>query len=273
MKNWLFLAPLVLPVAWLACASDDAASGGSPASDAGPSATTTPTTSPTATAEAGAADTGAPVLQNLVSGEYAIAYVDNTTIDARPKAEAVFDANGGLTSYKSSEDERPEIGAATNDGVKSDGVIAVGRWIGGPTAGKFYADPPRTYDAVSDGFHWALGKLAPADATPKASVVYELDFADPVSNAGITAPGTVTEFTLTFTAAEDGGAPTGTVSVASSIKATTSGTAQLFTGGLAPQVRGNGAVVFAGLFVGPTADRMIVAIANPFHAAVALKKK
>lgn len=271
MKKWLLFVPFVLPVAWLACASDDS-SGGTPESDAGPSPTTTSTTTDP-TPEAGA-DTGTPATpQKLTSGEYAIVYADNATIDARPKVAAVFDEKGGLTSYKWSDDERPEIGAATNDGVKSDGAISLGRWIGGPTAGKFYFSEPSTYDAVTNGFHWALGKVSPKEATPKTSAVYELDFAGPVPGIGISAPGTVTAFTITFSAGEDGGLPTGEASVTSSIRDTTTGPVKIFGGDAADQVRGNGAVVLAGYFVGPTADKMIVSIVNPIHAAVALKKK
>ena len=277
MRAPFFAVPTFVGTFLVACSSDDTTP--SPvAVDSG-----TPETSVTPEAglsDAAVEDTGTSSGNKLVSGDgFAIAYSDNTTVDARPSVKVTFDASGFLTGYETKNvDERPLIGGATNDGAKTNGVAAVGRWIGGPTAGTFYGAQGKTYASADDGFHWAVGKLAPDNAVPTGSAVYELDLSDNATMTGLAAPGHVTTFTITFSASADGGAPTSNATLTHDLNGggTVSAAGYVTAGGagFSPQVRADGGgLVYAGLFVGTNAERIVLATATPIRAALTLKKK
>lgn len=274
MRSLLFLAPFVL----LACSSDDnnntpttVPDSGTPTSDSG-----TPTDSGTPP-DAGS-DTGTNTGPKLVTGDgYAVVYTDNSTYDARPSVTGTFDANGFMTGYATKNpDEAPLIGAATNDGAKTDGVAAVGRWIGGPLAGKFYSDSGKTY-AADDAFHWAIAKASPEATVPAVGTSYELDLADPATQQGQSAAGHVTAFTMSFAA---GSGTDITINATLTHDVNGGGTVTKASAFIAPatgfpaQLRSNdGELVYAGLFGGASAERVVVAISKPVHAALSLKKK
>jgi hypothetical protein len=109
-----------------------------------------------------------------------------------PDGKATFDG-AKLLSYQASDDERPELGTNQVSDVTSDAFVAIGRWSGGATAGKFYdvagtgliALPP------NGGFHYVIGKFAdPLPASGGGTYTVLSKTVATVGNGSV-APGTV----------------------------------------------------------------------------------
>lgn len=128
----------------------------------------------------------------LISGDgYGVVYSEDALIgiDARLDCEASFDEDGNLIGYDASAMEQLDIGDATLRSAGSDGTVAWGTWVGGPTTGVFYAttDGDFTFDEDTDGFHYAVGKIA--SELPTGTVSYTLSGASaPTTDTGA-APG------------------------------------------------------------------------------------
>lgn len=150
-------------------------------------------TSDGATTTDGGSD-GATGITPLPAGPYSIVYAGTEVgIDMRTASEATFDSNG-LTGYKASDDEHPELGTNQHKEVFSDGKIMIGRWAGGKTGGKFYnVGGTGLIDvAANAGFHYAIGVgNSPLPSTGK--VTYTLAHKTSVTRGdGSVAPGTLT---------------------------------------------------------------------------------
>jgi hypothetical protein len=130
------------------------------------------------------------------AGPYTLAYAGTDVgIDMRPVADgkAVFDG-AKLTSYESSEDERPSAGTNEVKEVTGSSLFSIGRWAGGTTGGKFYnAGNGGLIDfPANGGFHYAIG--IPADPIPSsgAATYTELAKTSATISDGSLAPGTIT---------------------------------------------------------------------------------
>lgn len=129
------------------------------------------------------------------AGPYTIAYAGTEVgIDMRTVADgkATFES-GKLTAYESSEDERPSLGTNQVGDVAGDAFLAIGRWSGGTTAGKFYEIAGSGLLALpaNGGFHYVIGQAVtalPASGNATYSVLAKT--AATVSD-GSAAPGTV----------------------------------------------------------------------------------
>lgn len=155
-------------------------SGSQPANDAA--------TTPDATADAATA-------ASLGSGPFTLVYAGSTVgIDMRPIAagKATFDGLK-LTAYEASDDERPTAGTNEVKDSNGDAFVAIGRWGGGTTGGKFYnAGNAGLIDfPANGGFHYAIG-----------------NFADPIPSSG---PATYTELSKTAATVSDGSLAPGTI--------------------------------------------------------------
>lgn len=193
----LFFAWLV-SFAALGCSSESDSTAQSSADDASTPSGDSSSNDATATSDGSisndAGPDGASGITPLPAGPYSIVYAGTTVgIDMRNASEAAFDSNG-LTGYKASDDEHPEIGTNQNKEVFSDGKIMIGRWAGGKTGGKFYAVGTNgQFDiAANSGFHYAIGVgVSPLPSTGK--VTYALAHKTSVTRGdGTVMPGTVT---------------------------------------------------------------------------------
>jgi hypothetical protein len=192
MKTLPLLGSVVLAsvlVSVAACSSDGSTS--SSATDAGTgSETSTPTPPPPGATDAGndASTT------SLGPGPYTIAYAARFAgIDLRPVAagKATFDGVK-LTGYEFNANEQPTAGTNQVNDASGDAFVAIGRWAGGTTGGKFYqAGNAGLMDfPANSGFHYAIGN--PADPIPSSgAATYALLAKTPVTVAdGSIAPGT-----------------------------------------------------------------------------------
>jgi hypothetical protein len=190
--GFFFGLAVVVTSSVVACSDDDGGGGasnvqpdgGSPSGDA-------------ATGEGGTNDDagGNPSTETLGAGPYTIAYAGTFVgIDMRAVADgkATFDG-AKLLSYEASTDERPELGTNTVSEAKGDALVAIGRWSGGTTAGKFYEVEGSGLLALpaNGGFHYAIGKFTdPLPASGNATYTELAKTVVTVGN-GSTAPGTL----------------------------------------------------------------------------------
>ena len=126
-------------------------------------------------------------------------FLSGIGIDLRPAVSATFDADGALTSYRASDDERLELGAASATARYGDAVAATGSWSGGPTSGRFYNTRPNgdyTFDPNRDGFHYAIAR--PAGSLPSGTVTYVLVGASQPTKSDGGAPGTLDNGTVSI---------------------------------------------------------------------------
>ena len=187
-----FFMTLGVVVISLAACGDDEPGGAATSADAGSDA-------PQAQPEAGGgSDSAAPdaAATGLGPGPYTVVYAGSTVgIDMRTVAagKATFDGVK-LTGYEASEDEHPTAGTNEVKEVSGDAFVAIGRWAGGKTGGKFYeAGTGGLIDLPANGgFHYAIG-----------------NFADPVPASGQTA---YTELAKTAATVSDGSLAAGTIS-------------------------------------------------------------
>ncbi len=126
-------------------------------------------------------------------GPYAIVYAARMIgIDNRSPATATWDAMG-LASYTFSAMEAPTRGTCTVADAGGDSTVAIGRWTGGTTGGRFYMNTTGFPFGPGEGWHWAIG--APAATVPAAAAgSYPLLAATKptLEPAGSVQPGTTT---------------------------------------------------------------------------------
>ncbi len=175
-----------------ACSDDETSSaGGAPQNDAGP------TTSEGGSDAGNGGDTGSvPSSANLGTGPFTIVYAGTAAgIDVRPieQGKATFEG-GKLTGYEASADERPLLGNNQVNEASGDSFVAVGRWSGGTTGGKFYevGGTGLLELPANGGLHYAIG-----------------NFTDPLPSTG---PAAYTELAKTVATVSDGSVAPGTVS-------------------------------------------------------------
>ena len=104
----------------------------------------------------GNSGSGAVPVQTSGSG-YTIAYsAPELGIDARPGVTAAFDAtSGALDGYSWNADENPSRGTLASSDLAGDGLITLGRWYNGTSAGNFYGSTFTLGQYA--GFHYAVG--------------------------------------------------------------------------------------------------------------------
>ncbi|MEO5726453.1 MAG: hypothetical protein ABI134_22570 [Byssovorax sp.] len=226
--------------------------------------------SATGTGGMGTGGMGTGGMDVLVSGPgYGLVYVatDVIGIDSRPNVEATFDAGGYFNGYVASPNEKLSIGMATDPSKGRDALSAWGAWKGGPTTGVFYGGKPNgdfTFDPVTGGFHYAIGKTTPTASLPASGTVkYSLVSGSAPSRANASGPGKLD----TLTASVDFGA--GAVSVSISVTmsdgpVSADMTAVLSNAGTFKVVSGSGSGgVVRGIFVGPTAQGLVLVYQVP----------
>jgi hypothetical protein len=181
----------VLSVA--ACGDDDGATGGG-----GPSGQQDAGNVPSASSDGGDRDAGTngdAARASLGSGPFTLAYAGTTVgIDGRAIAQgkATFDG-AKMTGYEASDDERPQLGTNQVSDVSGDEFVALGRWSGGATTGKFYeVNSTGLIDLPANGgFHYVIGNFtAPMPASGSSSYSELAKTVATVSDGSI-APGTI----------------------------------------------------------------------------------
>ncbi len=151
---------------WGVACSDSEDSG--PSSDAGP-LNDALVADPDASAEEAAVLTYDATVPKLESGEgFGLVYSadQNIGIDGRPNVAGTFDSKGLFIGYNASANENLQIASATQAGAGTDGNMSWGAWAGGPTSGVFYTGRPKGDFTFEQGFHYAVGKIAPKANIP-----------------------------------------------------------------------------------------------------------
>lgn len=196
---------LVAVLTAAACDDDDGGASAASAPDAGDDGSTASADSGSSAEAGGETGADAAAAASLGPGPYTLVYAGTVVgIDARPIApgKATFDGIK-LVAYESSADEHPALGTNGVQEASGDAFVAIGRWAGGATTGKFYTvngtgliDLP-----ANGGFHYAIG-----------------NFTDPLPSSG---SATYTELSKTAASVSDGSVAPGTIS--GSIAATFAG--------------------------------------------------
>jgi hypothetical protein len=81
-----------------------------------------------------------------------------------------FDADGNMVAYESADEDHLSLGNGLISDTGSNGVVAWGKWTGGPMLGTFWGNAATTYE-FPDGLHYVVGKLA--TALPTGLAVYQ----------------------------------------------------------------------------------------------------
>lgn len=81
-----------------------------------------------------------------------------------------FDADGNMVAYESADGDHLGLGNGLISDTGSNGVVAWGKWIGGPMLGSLYGRTPTSYD-FPNGLHYVVGKLA--TTLPAGPAVYQ----------------------------------------------------------------------------------------------------
>lgn len=201
-------------------------------------------------------------------------------IDARPSVEATFDSAGSFVAYKAHAMEQLALGSATNAATSTDGIAAWGVWRGGPTTGVWYVAKPNgdfSFDPITGGFHYAIGKTTPDAALPASgSVPYTLVSGTPPARTNATALGTLRAISLTI----DFSTRSGTFSITAAMP---DGDAVL--SGALSYVGSNGKILSfgstagdaRGIFVGASGERVVLSYTishngGVVHGAATLKR-
>ena len=131
----------------------------------------------------------------LGDGPFTLVYAGTTVgIDGRPIAQgkAAFDG-AKMIGYEADADERPQLGTNQVKDVSGDAFVALGRWSGGATTGKFYdvngtgfIDLP-----ANGGFHYVIGSFTDPMPASGASTYTELAKTVATVSDGSVAPGTI----------------------------------------------------------------------------------
>jgi hypothetical protein len=187
----IFAATMMVVALSFAACSDDASNpanpaavdGGNPNLDGGGGGTE-------------AATEAAAPAESLGQGPFTLAYAGtNVGIDMRPIAvgKAKFDG-AKLISYESSDDERPELGTNQVNEVTGDEFVAIGRWSGGTTAGKFYQVHGDGLIPLPEkgGFHYAIGNFLDPLPASGGGTYSELAKTSATVSDGSLSPGTIT---------------------------------------------------------------------------------
>ena len=185
----IFAATMTIVAASLAACSDDAAQNADVQADGGNGQPGN--TDGGGTHDSGNESPGA----GLGPGPYTIAYAGTEVgIDMRPIAhgKATFDGQK-LLSYEASDEERPELGTNQVNEAAADAFVAIGRWSGGKTSGKFYEIAGAgVFDLPANGgFHYAIGNFL--DPLPAAGTFTYAELAKTAATVsdGSVAPGTI----------------------------------------------------------------------------------
>ena len=191
----IVFATMALAFGSLAACGDDSPNdgGGPPAGQDGGTANGDGGATPdTGAAGDGGSDSGS---AGLGPGPYTLVYAGTEVgIDMRnvDQGKATFDGPK-LLSYHASDDERPELGTNQVNDASGDAFIAIGRWSGGKTAGKFYeiAGTGLLDLPANGGFHYAIGNFT--DPLPASGSQTYSELAKTVATVsdGSAAPGTV----------------------------------------------------------------------------------
>lgn len=190
-RSFGILAGAAISVA--ACGGDDGSAGGGPSGqqDAG----NVPSGSPDG-GDGDAGTNGDAAGAGPGDGPFTLVYAGTTVgIDGRPivQGKAAFDG-AKMIGYEASTDERPQLGTNQVKEVSGDAFVALGRWSGGATTGKFYEvngngliDLP-----ANGGFHYAIGSFT--DPMPASGAATYAELAKTVATVsdGSVAPGTIT---------------------------------------------------------------------------------
>ena len=131
----------------------------------------------------------------LGSGPFTLVYAGTSVGSAtrsNRQGKATFDG-AHLVGYEASDVERPQAGTNLVNEGSGDELVALGRWSGGTTSGKFYnAGGLGLLDLPANGgFHYAIGTVA--DTLPASGAYEYLEVAKTAATLGdgSAAPGTV----------------------------------------------------------------------------------